>query len=102
MRIVTETADLKALALELGRGPYVALDTVFMSDQTYWPKLWLIQAAGPGVEAIIDPLAEGIDLKPFHALLAAKSVVKVFHAARQDVEIFHHQGGVIPTPLFDT
>jgi ribonuclease D len=102
MRIVTETADLKALALELGRGPYVAIDTEFMRDQTYWPKLCLIQAAGPGVEAIIDPLAEGIDLAPFHALLAAKSVVKVFHAARQDVEIFHHQGGVIPNPLFDT
>ena len=102
MRIVTETADLKALALELGRGPYVAIDTEFMRDQTYWPKLCLIQAAGPGVEAIIDPLADGIDLAPFHALLAAKSVVKVFHAARQDVEIFHHQGGVIPNPLFDT
>src|SRR5882757_5768053 len=102
MRIVTETADLKALAIELGRGPYVAIDTEFMRDQTYWPKLCLIQAAGPGVEAIIDPLADGIDLAPFHALLAAKSVVKVFHAARQDVEIFHHQGGVIPDPLFDT
>jgi ribonuclease D len=102
MRIVTETADLKALAIELGRGPYVAIDTEFMRDQTYWPKLCLIQAAGPGVEAIIDPLAEGIDLTPFHELLAAKSVVKVFHAARQDVEIFHHQGGVIPNPLFDT
>jgi len=102
MRIVTETADLEALAQELGRGPYVAIDTEFMRDQTYWPKLCLIQAAGPGVEAIIDPLADGIDLAPFHALLATKSVVKVFHAARQDVEIFHHQGGVIPNPLFDT
>ncbi|HXJ02429.1 MAG TPA: ribonuclease D [Micropepsaceae bacterium] len=102
MRIVTETADLEALSAELGRGPYVAIDTEFMRDQTYWPKLCLIQAAGPGVEAIIDPLAEGIDLGPFHRLLAAKSVMKVFHAARQDVEIFHHQGGVIPDPLFDT
>jgi ribonuclease D len=102
MRIVTETAELKALSAELERGPYVAIDTEFMRDQTYWPKLCLIQAAGPGVEAIIDPLAEGIDLTPFHRLLAAKSVIKVFHAARQDVEIFHHQGGVIPNPLFDT
>ena len=102
MRIVTETAELKVLSAELERGPYVAIDTEFMRDQTYWPKLCLIQAAGPGVEAIIDPLAEGIDLTPFHRLLAAKSVVKVFHAARQDVEIFHHQGGVIPNPLFDT
>ena len=102
MRIITETAELKALAAELERGPYVAIDTEFMRDQTYWPKLCLIQAAGPEVEAIIDPLAPDIDLSPFHKLLAAKSVVKVFHAARQDVEIFHHQGGVIPDPLFDT
>jgi ribonuclease D len=73
-----------------------------MRDQTYWPTLCLIQAAGPGVEAIIDPLAKDIDLKPFYDLMAAKSVVKVFHAARQDIEIFHHQGGVIPDPFFDT
>jgi ribonuclease D len=102
MRIVTETAELKALAAELEQAPFVAIDTEFMRDQTYWPKLCLIQAAGPHVEAIIDPLAEGVDLAPFYRLLAAKSVVKVFHAARQDVEIFHHQGGVIPDPLFDT
>jgi ribonuclease D len=102
MRIVTDTGELKKLSAELEQGPYVAIDTEFMRDQTYWPKLCLIQAAGPGVEAIIDPLAEGIDLAPFHRLLASKSVVKVFHAARQDVEIFHHQGGVIPDPLFDT
>src|SRR5258708_14149949 len=73
-----------------------------MRDQTYWPKLCLIQAAGPEVEAIIDPLAKDIDLKPFYELMAAKSVVKVFHAARQDIEIFLHQGGVIPDPFFDT
>src|SRR5215470_20285110 len=102
MRIITDTAGLKALAAELQQGPYVAIDTEFMRDQTYWPKLCLIQAAGVGVEAIIDPLADGIDLAPFYELLAAKSVVKVFHAARQDIEIFHHQGGVIPEPLFDT
>ena len=102
MRIITDTAALKALSAELRQSPYVAIDTEFMRDQTYWPKLCLIQAAGAGVEAIIDPLAEGIDLKPFYELLAAKSVVKVFHAARQDIEIFHHQGGVIPEPLFDT
>ena len=102
MRIVTETAELKALAAELEKGPFVALDTEFMRDSTYWPKLCLIQAAGPEVEAIIDPLAEGLDLAPFYKLLAAKNVVKVFHAARQDIEIFHHQGGTIPKPLFDS
>ena len=102
MRIITDTAALKVLAAELERGPYVAIDTEFMRDQTYWPKLCLIQAAGPGVEAIIDPLAKDIDLKPFYGLMAAKSVIKVFHAARQDIEIFHHQGDVIPDPFFDT
>ena len=75
MRIITYTAALKALAAELQQGPYVAIDTEFMRDQTYWPKLCLIQAAGPGVEAIIDPLAEGIDLAPFFELLVAESVV---------------------------
>ena len=102
MRIITETAELKAFSAELATGPYVAIDTEFMRDQTYWPKLCLIQAAGSQSAAIIDPLSDALDLAPFHRLLAAKNVVKVFHAARQDVEIFHHQGGVIPEPLFDT
>src|ERR1700680_1905213 len=102
MRIVTQTPELKTLAAELENGPYVAIDTEFMRDQTYWPKLCLIQAAGPEVEAIIDPLAPDMDLTPFHELLAAKSVIKVFHAARQDIEIFHHQGHVIPAPFFAT
>jgi len=102
MRIITDTAGLEALAAELAEAPYVAIDTEFMRDQTYWPKLCLIQAAGPDVEAIIDPLAEEIDLAAFYKLLGSKKVMKVLHAARQDVEIFHHQGGVIPEPLFDT
>jgi ribonuclease D len=102
MRIITDTAALSAFAAEVEKAPYVALDTEFMRDSTYWPKLCLIQAASPGVEAIIDPLAEGIDLTPFYRLLANPRVVKVFHAARQDVEIFFHQGDVIPKPLFDT
>jgi ribonuclease D len=102
MRIVTDTEALKSLCSELEKGAYVALDTEFLRDQTYWPKLCLIQAAGPGVEAIIDPLAKDLDLAPFYKLLASKKVIKVFHAARQDVEIFHHQGGVIPEPMFDS
>lgn len=102
MRIITETADLKAFVAELERGPFAAIDTEFMRDQTYWPKLCLIQAAGPETEAIIDPLSKDLDLKPLYHLMANKKVMKVFHAARQDVEIFHHQGGVIPEPLFDT
>jgi ribonuclease D len=102
MRIITETAELKGFVDELEQGPFAAIDTEFMRDQTYWPKLCLIQAAGPETAAIIDPLAKGIDLAPVYHLLATKKVMKVFHAARQDVEIFHHQGKVIPEPLFDT
>src|SRR5256886_10014537 len=102
MRIITDTAALKTLAAELERGPYVAIDTEFMRDQTYWPKLCLIQAAGPAAQAIIDPLAPDLDLQPLYRLLGNSNIVKVLHAARQDIEIFHHQGGVIPDPFFDT
>ncbi len=102
MRIVTNTADLKALIAELENAPYLALDTEFLRDQTYWPKLCLVQVASTEVAAIIDPLADGIDLKPFYELLKNPKIVKVFHAARQDIEIFQQQGGVIPHPLFDT
>jgi len=102
MRIVENTEDLKALVGELAHAPYLALDTEFMRDQTYWPKLCLIQVAAPGVEAIVDPLASGIDLTPFYDLLKKPGIVKVLHAARQDIEIFHHQGGMIPDPLFDS
>ena len=102
MRIVDNTEDLKALIVELEGAPYLALDTEFMRDQTYWPKLCLIQVAAPGVEAIVDPLGDGIDLTPFYDLLRKPGIVKVLHAARQDIEIFHHQGGMIPNPLFDS
>lgn len=101
MAIVDTTEALKALLGELKGAPYIALDTEFMRDQTYWPKLCLVQVAAPGIEAIIDPMAEGIDLSPFYKLLRAP-VLKVLHAARQDIEIFHIKGGVIPDPLFDT
>lgn len=103
MRIVDTTAGLEQLAGELEAAPYIALDTEFMRDQTYWPKLCLMQVAAPGgPAAIIDPMAEGIDLAPIYRLIAAPNVVKVLHAARQDIEIFWHQGDVIPNPLFDT
>ena len=102
MRIVDNTEDLKVLVAELEGATYLALDTEFMRDQTYWPKLCLIQVAAPGVEAIVDPLGDGIDLTPFYDLLRKPGIVKVLHAARQDIEIFHHQGGMIPNPLFDS
>jgi ribonuclease D len=102
MRIIETTADLRALIAEMSGAPYVALDTEFMRDQSYWPKLCLIQISALGIEAIIDTLAEGMDLTPFYALLKEPHIVKVLHAARQDIEIFWHQGDVIPDPLFDT
>ena len=102
MAVIETTDDLKALVKELARAPYIALDTEFMRDQTYWPKLCLLQVAATGIEAIVDPLAEGIDLSPFYTLLKSKSIVKVLHASRQDIEIFYLQGKVIPDPLFDT
>src|SRR5580765_5962211 len=103
MRIVETTASLEQLVGELEQAPYVALDTEFMRDQTYWPKLCLMQVAAPGgPAAIIDPIAEGMDLSPMYRLIGKPDLIKVLHAARQDIEIFWHQGDVIPDPLFDT
>jgi ribonuclease D len=103
MRLITKTGELAALCQELAANDFVAVDTEFMRETTYWPKLCLIQAAGSGVEAVIDPLAPGLDLKPFLALLADEKVLKVFHAARQDLEIFQKLAdGVLPHPVFDT
>lgn len=102
MRIIRTTAELETLAAELSRAPYIALDTEFIRDQTYWPKLCLVQVANAAAEAIVDPLAEGIDLSALYELLKAPEMLKVLHAGRQDIEIFFHQAGVIPDPLFDT
>ncbi|MHA1523588.1 MAG: ribonuclease D [Alphaproteobacteria bacterium] len=101
MNIITQTEDLAQFCTELATHPFVTIDTEFMRDRTYWSKLCLIQIAAPGMEAIVDPLVD-IDLNPLYELLANNDVVKVFHAGRQDVEIFFHEGGVIPLPLFDT
>src|ERR1700710_1264274 len=98
---ITTTADLKAFCKKLESAPFIAVDTEFMRETTYWPKLCLIQAASSTDAACIDPLADGIDLQPFLDLLANPNIEKVFHAARQDVEIFNNLG-VIPKPMFDT
>jgi ribonuclease D len=102
MRLITRTADLTELCQELAAMDFVAVDTEFMRETTYWPKLCLIQAAAPGVEAVIDPLSEGLSLKPFLDLMADANVLKVFHAARQDLEIFQKLGRALPNPVFDT
>ena len=98
---ITTTADLKAFCKRLEKAPFIAVDTEFMRETTYWPKLCLIQAASPEEGACIDPLADGLDLAPFLKLLADPNIIKVFHAARQDVEIFNNLG-VLPRPMFDT
>src|SRR5215475_1256782 len=102
MRIVADNEALAAFLAELSAAPYLALDTEFLRDQTYYPRLCLLQVAAPGIEGIIDPLAAGIDLAPFYDLLRRPDIIKVLHAARQDIEIFYLQGGVLPDPLFDT
>ena len=102
MRVIETNEALAAFLAELASSPYLALDTEFLRDQTYYPKLCLIQVAAPGIEAIIDPLTPGIDLKPFYDLIARPDIVKVLHASRQDIEIFYLQGGVLPNPLFDS
>ena len=102
MTLITTTRELAELCAELAREPFVALDTEFMRDRTYFPKLCLIQLAGERRHAAVDPLASDLDLAPLFALLADPAVLKVFHAARQDIEIFYHLTGQVPAPLFDT
>jgi ribonuclease D len=102
MQTITTTAELSALCQTLAKSDFVAVDTEFLREQTFWPLLCLIQLAGPDAEAIVDPLAPGLDLAPFYELMADSSTVKVFHAARQDIEIIFLKSGVVPTPVFDT
>jgi ribonuclease D len=101
MTPITTTADLQAFCEKVKGQPFIAVDTEFMRETTYWPKLCLIQAAAPNAEAVIDPLADGLDLEPFLQVLRDPSIEKVFHAARQDVEIFNNLNAM-PVPLFDT
>jgi ribonuclease D len=102
MSLIADTASLAAFCQRLSDAPYITVDTEFMREKTYWPILCLVQVAGPDEAHAIDPLAPGIDLSPLFALMVNERVLKVFHAARQDVEIFHHLSGAIPRPLFDT
>ena len=101
-RLITTTDDLAALCKRLATAEFVTVDTEFIRETTFWPKLCLAQLAGPDEAVAIDAVAPGIDLAPLFELLADPSVIKVFHAARQDIEIFHHLDGRIPTPLFDS
>ena len=100
--VITESKLLAQYCNKWQSAEYVTVDTEFMREHTYWPKLCLNQVGGPDESVIIDPLAEKLDLAPFFNLLGNKNILKVFHAARQDVELFHHLTGQLPAPLFDT
>lgn len=106
MKTITTTDALAAFCTEAAKRPYVTVDTEFLRERTYYSKLCLIQLAyqdKAGEDAcIVDPLVEGMSLAPLYALFADQAVVKVFHAARQDLEIFFVDKGIIPAPLFDT
>ena len=100
--LITTTDELAALCERLRRETFVTVDTEFMRERTYWPELCVVQLAGTEEVAIVDAEAPGIDLAPLGALFADTAVTKVFHAARQDIEIFVLRFGAVPQPLFDT
>jgi len=102
MTLITDTDTLAEFCRSIADTEYVTVDTEFLREKTYWPHLCLAQIGGPERSVAIDPLAPGIDLEPLFEIMRNPRVLKVFHAARQDVEIFHHLTGSIPTPMYDT
>jgi ribonuclease D len=102
MSILSETGALSAFCERASGFPYITVDTEFIREKTYWPRLCLVQVGTPDEAIAIDALADGIDLTPLYDLLADENVLKVFHAARQDVEIFVKLSGRVPHPIFDT
>ncbi len=102
MQPITSTNELAAVCQRLKQHPFVTVDTEFLRETTYYPLLCIAQMASPDEAVVIDALAPGIDLAPFFDLMADENVLKVFHAARQDIEIVWHRAKTIPHPLFDT
>ncbi|MFQ5348078.1 MAG: ribonuclease D [Rhodothalassiaceae bacterium] len=102
MPLITDTTALETFISGLRSAKYVTIDTEFIRDTTYWPKLCLVQLAAAAGARAVDPLAPGIDLTPLYDLLFDPRVLKVFHACRQDMEIVYHATGRLPTPIFDT
>ncbi|MFT8243072.1 ribonuclease D [Roseomonas sp. BN140053] len=100
--LITDSASLAALCARLREEPFVTVDTEFMRERTYWPELCVVQLGSERDVAVVDALAPELDLAPLGELLADPSVLKVFHAARQDVEIFLLRFGDTPRPMFDT
>jgi ribonuclease D len=102
MELITTTDDLAATCARLARHPFVTVDTEFLRETTYYPLLCVAQIASAEEAVAVDALAPGIDLKPFFQLMADERVLKVFHAARQDIEIVWHRAGIVPRQIFDT
>src|ERR1700726_4004232 len=102
MTVITDTDALAGFCERQKGASFIAVDTEFMRERTYWPILCVVQVAGPGEAVAIDALAPGIDLAPLLALMNDPASLKLFHAARQDLEIFFHLSGAVPQPLFDT
>ena len=102
MTIITTTGALASACARLAEHPFITVDTEFLRETTFWPKLCVIQIASMDEAVLVDAVAEGLDLEPFFALMRDTRVVKVFHAARQDIEIIWNLSRSIPKPLFDT
>jgi len=102
MSLITDSAALAQFCERQKGAQFITVDTEFMRERTYWPILCLVQVAGPEEAVAIDALAPGIDLGPLLTLMNDRATLKVFHAARQDLEIFFHLSGAVPEPLFDT
>ncbi len=102
MTVIADSAELAAFCQRQAAADFLAIDTEFLRDTTYWPKLCLVQVGAAEDAIAIDTLADGIDLAPLGRLLADPKVLKVFHSARQDLEIFFHLFGQLPAPIFDT
>src|SRR5947209_3555453 len=102
MQPITTTKKLADTCARMARHPFVTVDTEFLRESTYYPPLCVAQMASLDKAVLVDALAEGIDLKPLFNLMADENVIKVFHAARQDIEICWHAAGLIPAPLVDT
>src|ERR1700753_4344495 len=100
--VIATTSELDEFCQRMSAETFVTVDTEFMRERTYWPELCVVQVAGDGEVAVIDALAEGIDLAPLGRRFADQAVPKVFHAARQDIEIFVLRFGDVPRPMFDT
>src|SRR5438132_9885001 len=102
MSLITDSAAVAAFCDRQKGAQLVTVDTEFMRERTYWPILCVVQVSGPEEAVAIDALAEGIDLAPLLALMSDPAILKVFHAARQDLEIFFQLSGLVPHPIFDT